>query len=211
MESLHQVPEAALNDWLTRAAATTTVEQLDALRNDAVTRARAQDAQAIRAWVDDHLDGYDEADPPALDIGDLLMLLTATQTWHLGNALGSTAEQLSQALGVVPELAPLARALDGEVRSLGRLKSLASGLRVVLDAPTARALLPLVTGWSTRAEATTRLEGVGVSWLRKLFGAHKALAAWTHDDAVWERWASISEAIAAVAERGGFLVWETEV
>jgi hypothetical protein len=208
-ESLHHLDEADLSHWLTRAASTSTNEQLDALKDEAVAQARAHASEDVRGWVRDHVDGYDGRVPSG--IGDLLMLLHSRQTWHLGNAIGDAAMRLHQAQSVVPELAPVTNALRGSCRALGRLGLLAGGLRIVLDRSTASALLPVLAGWTTRDEAATRIAAVQLSWFSKLRGRHKALAAWTADERVWERWQSMCEAIAAVAAEGGLLVWATEV
>jgi hypothetical protein len=203
MESLHRVDEADLNRWIERASAM----ELDQVRREAFTAARADDSSAVREWVQDHLN--DDGDGPS-DVGDLLMQLHAKQSWHLGNALGASANTLSLALSLVPALQPLTRALEGRSRELGRLKRIAHGLNVVVDAPTAKALLPLLNGWTTREEVAARVAEVRLSWVAKLLGRQQALTAWTNDDLVWERWRSLCKSISAVSQ-GGVLVWETEV
>ena len=207
MESLHRISEADLERWVTKAETASRSELVAAVQQEAIALGPERRSEELHDWIQQH----DDHEQRLTDIGELLMLLYAKQTWHLGNALGRQAMLLDKAIRGIPEIEPVALAMTGTVRGLGKLQAVASGLRVVLDASGAMTVASLVKGWTSRQEATARIAAVRVTWLGKLMGRHAAFRAWTSDELIWERWQSICEATNAVAANGGLLIWQTEV
>lgn len=204
-ETMFLVDESAFDAWINCA----NTEGVDSCVAQLLAQARAHTEEEFRQWFDDHLD---EEGKVIGGIVDLLMLMLQKMQWPLGNLLGEDAQQLEAALTLVPSLAPVVEAFDKPQRDLGKLRKIASGLHVVSDTASAAKLLPTLSQWTNREQVKARLDTVQLAWLPRLFGRRKDLVDWTARDSMWERWLSITDALAANASQPGtLLVRETEV